>query len=589
MGGDATRRAQGTGGVVDAALQSFVAALWPEMSARLGDRSSTFFATAARRMKANRIVGREAAARYLNLCFVLGPAFEERPENEWALALLLDGRVDEWTRLHQLVTRSVTELTKRGVDSVPLVAADITLLDKLDLERLDADADAEPLARKACDLEALYLRMLDAPWRREYQHVGGPWELVSVAMPYSLQESVRVDRSHPVPAHLSLLSHAPGDGPAAQLQVRQLMHAGCGERHPGLRFIDNAGLSRWHGHHARAVSWAVHAMPQPAAASGFSAVLMELTSPAIHLLDASSCALRDEGVPVGLVATQLWAYPAEQWLFTMHREAGAPQVWPRTQSGEAKAAVGASSAALGVEPGAATPATTRGTHCHVERDGDAVDSAGWSHAFDDGLPAAMTAGLDRLFEAWKTTATEPVMHGGSGLLVGNAALSWGWKEGADGLASDPLMRVVGSLNLRCALDIMLSGEVSSGATRTQVRLSARGTSSLAWSVARESADMPLLETLLMARVPLRFPFTIDADPIATVDGSMLSDCGPCVGAVVGEAGLRPRSGGSGWQWFVKLDIEPVFAPVTVHDPVLGSVRRSLALLPAAPLVDWSAG
>jgi hypothetical protein len=65
--------------------------------------------------------------------------------------------------------------------------------------------------------------------------------------------------------------------------------------------------------------------------------------------------------------------------------------------------------------------------------------------------------------------------------------------------------------------------------------------------------------------------------------------GPCSGALVGEAGLRPRSEGSGWQWFVKLGLEPVFAPIMLHDPLLGQTQRKLALLPALTLVDWSAG
>ena len=62
------------------------------------------------------------------------------------------------------------------------------------------------------------------------------------------------------------------------------------------------------------------------------------------------------------------------------------------------------------------------------------------------------------------------------------------------------------------------------------------------------------------------------------------------GALVGEAGLRPRTtGGSGWEWFASLRIEPVAVPLTLTDPLLGSLSRSLPLLPALTLLNWCLG
>jgi hypothetical protein len=60
--------------------------------------------------------------------------------------------------------------------------------------------------------------------------------------------------------------------------------------------------------------------------------------------------------------------------------------------------------------------------------------------------------------------------------------------------------------------------------------------------------------------------------------------------LVGEAGLRPRSeGGSGWQWFANLRVEPVVVEIMVDHPFRGQSRRPVALLPAIDLLRWSLG
>jgi hypothetical protein len=100
----------------------------------------------------------------------------------------------------------------------------------------------------------------------------------------------------------------------------------------------------------------------------------------------------------------------------------------------------------------------------------------------------------------------------------------------------------------------------------------------------------LLELLLPATVKLRFDYRIEFDPVAVEEAALWSETGPCTGALVGEIGLRPRAGGgSGWQWFARLDSEAVSVPVTVHDPLLGRTTSRVSLLPAVRLLDWSAG
>ena len=78
-----------------------VAALWPALADRLGARQGTFLDAAAAQAVRRGLEGADAA-RYVNLCCAFGPAFEERPENEWALAVLIDERLSGTVKVHQL-------------------------------------------------------------------------------------------------------------------------------------------------------------------------------------------------------------------------------------------------------------------------------------------------------------------------------------------------------------------------------------------------------------------------------------------------------------------------------------------------------
>jgi hypothetical protein len=549
-------------------VQALLAGHWTDMVARLGERAEAFHAAAWQQAARRSLVQFDSAARYLNLCFAFGPSFEERPENEWALAILADDRLAEWLKLHQLVLRAVRELKRRGSEADTLQRADAALLDALDIERRLVDADAAPLPRKACDIDALDLRVLDSEWRHEYRRVDGAWQhMPGPALPAPL----RVDAQHPAPAVLTLLSHAAGEGPPARLQVRQILHGGCdGERHPAVRWLDAAGLARWQGHEARATSWPLHALAQPEPGNGLGVALVEETAPAIDLLDVPTCGLRDEGPAIGALRVQVQVFPAHQWLVAVQRGPGVEQAWPRNA--------------------AVSPPAPTATRCRIERDGVMRDAAASIRGFDEALPRALAEGFDRLFAAWQQTARAPTMRATPGLLVGRGAIGWGWREGAAGHADAPLMRVLADLQFDCSLDLSLEGETESGGTRAHVQLTANGKETLQFALEREQPRPPLLDSLMPAAVRFRFPFSLRCDPVASADGAIWNDAGPCTGAVTGEAGLRPRvGGGSGWQWFVRMNAEPVLAPITVHDPVLGRTRRTLALLPAIALLDWSLG
>ena len=95
---------------------------------------------------------------------------------------------------------------------------------------------------------------------------------------------------------------------------------------------------------------------------------------------------------------------------------------------------------------------------------------------------------------------------------------------------------------------------------------------------------------MAATVRWSFDYRIEFDPLAVDEGALWSEAGPSTGAIVGEMGLRPRSGGGGgWQWFARLDTQAVSVPVCLHDPVLGQTRQRVPMLPALKLLDWSLG
>lgn len=560
--------------VADPALQQLEQSVrlhWPELAARLDARVEEFVRAAQAAAAGHRLEPGTATARFVNLCCAFGPGFEGKPENEWALAILANERLGNWVKLHQLVAHASTELKRRPdgrATSDQLLRSDGVLMDAADAASRADDVDALPLARVACDLEAIDIRLLETDWRREYRLVDGGWRLAPVD---AIGASLRIGAGQPAPGLLSVLTQASGAGAATRLQVRLLTHAVCEQdRHPVVRFAGEHGLSLWSGHGARAVSWLVHANPWPAAGNGLEAMLLEEPAARTSLLQATSCGLRDQGVPLGPLHTYVWAYSADQWLLAWERQAMPQQQWP------------VESAARG------QPAPP--TRCRLECNGAALPSARWAQAFRALLDVGLSQGFDGLFAAWKESVGSASMRLDAGLLAGRGALTWGWREGTRGMAEPPFLRVAGEFDLANTIDLALSGELVLGATRTQVRLLAQGDAPMRQPVARERPAPGLPQALSAVVCRWRFPYRIEFDPIAVAEGALWSEAGPCSGALVGEIGLRPRSmGGGGWQWYVRLASEAVALPVCVHDPLLGDTRSTVNLLPPCQLLDGSIG
>jgi hypothetical protein len=213
--------------------------------------------------------------------------------------------------------------------------------------------------------------------------------------------------------------------------------------------------------------------------------------------------------------------------------------------------------------------------------------------FKQGLDATAAKALQALSAAWQGVSglEQPSLEGALGLLIGRAAMSWGWRWGAGGLAGRALMRVRGQLEMAaCQAELQFAGDLSCEQARARVKLRVAGHAQLAHEVRRDSEAQPLLNTLLPLMVSFSLPVVAELEPLAADTGALLQAAGAATGALVGEAGLRPRtSGGSGWEWFARLRLEPVTLPVLMSDPLLGESVQTLSLLPAIQLVEWSLG
>ncbi|MEO8859739.1 MAG: hypothetical protein ABI343_22345 [Burkholderiaceae bacterium] len=553
-------------------LEQSVRTHWPDLAVRLDARVGEFVRAAQVAAAGHLLEPGTTTARFVNLCCAFGPGFERKPENEWALAILANERIGDWVKLHQLVAHASTELKRRSdgrVTSDQLLRSDGDLMDKVDAASRAGNSDAIPLARLACDLEAVDIRLLETDWRREYRPFDGTWQLAPLG---DMTNSLRIGSGQPAPPLLSVLTQAAPLGPAARLQIRLLMHAVCDQdRHPVVLFAGEHGLSTWTGHNARAVSWLVYANPRPSATNGLEVMLLEEPPARTSLLQAASCGLRDQGVPFGSLHTYVWAYSADQWLFAWQREPMQQQQWPL----QAAAA-----------PGQSAPPT----RCRIECNGAPMPSTRWAQAFRDVFDVQLSRGFDALFAVWKETVSEATMTLDAGLVTGRGALTWGWRETAQGMSERPFLRLAGEFDLSNTIELVLSGELVLGATRTRVRLLVQGHAPMKQPIARGSLVPGLPDILLPSVCRWRFSYRIEFDPIAVAEGALWSEAGPCTGALVGEVGLRPRSmGGGGWQWYVRLESEPVSVPLCIHDPVLGRTRSTLALLPAVKLLDGSLG
>lgn len=557
-----------------AGLTDHLAGTWPAMPERLGDRYPAFVELAIQQAEQRGFRQVASICRFVNLWFVWGPAYHDKPGFEWAQAILSTPHEREWVTVHQLVQRSLAELRRlpgARIEPQVLEAADERVLQafgRLGRRGEMRPREAPPLPRKACDLEAAELRLVGEPWLNEYLLQAGEWRRQTAAVP----PPVRVNLEHPMPKTLALLSCQRGQGPVAKLQARLRAHASCdGDRHPAAWFAGPHGRWDWAGHETRAVSWPAATRTQPLPLGGPASAIAELTSPEPHRLKLDCCGLRDEGEPLGALEALVEVYPAEQWWLELQRPAPSPQTL--------------------LPPG--RPWARGSTRCRVERDGTVIDAPRLRAFFDEGLDGAVGAGLARLAGAWVQVPglTQPRAEASFGVLCGRMAATWGWRHDARGMAVPPLMRLVAALELdACTAELEFGGELLLGSTRSRITLRLAGTEPLRTELRREAAEPAMGEVMKAAVAHWRWPFVLGIEPQAADSAGLLQQLAPASGALVGEAGLRPCThGSSGWEWYVQLRIEPVAVPLCTADPLLGDGVATLPLMPAMTLVDWSLG
>ncbi|MDE2275136.1 MAG: hypothetical protein KGK09_02450 [Burkholderiales bacterium] len=557
------------------ALAAHLAAQWPAMPERLGERYAAFVEHAVAQAEKRGLGGAVAVARYVNLWFVWGPAYHDKPGFEWAAGLLAAPREREWSTVHQLVRRSMAELQRlpgTRIEPAALAASDERLIERFGaLGRRGALHPAEPplLPRRACDLEAAELRLLEPAVAEHYVLKGGQGAATWQRAPIALPPPLRVEAASPLPPLLAVLSQPPGQRPQARLQLRLRAHAQCdGSVHPAARFAGTHGLWGWAGPETRTLSWPLTGLARASLAAGPGMAIAEETSPDIFRLELLSCGLRDEGDAIGPQQTLVWVWPAAQWWLELERLPAAAQP---VRAGQA-------------------PALRDTTQARVECDARAQDALPLRRAFEQGLDAARDAALQALLAGWSAVPglSAPRLDGALALLVGRAAFTWGWCLGAGGLDGRALMRLVGTLAMQAVqAELEFEGELALAGGRARVQLRCVGQAPLAATLQREQAEPALLPVLQPALVRFSLPFTAGITPLATEHGALLQAAGPCTGALVGEAGLRPRtSGGSGFEWFAALRLEPVLLSLALVDPVLGARRFTHALWPARTLVDW---
>ena len=549
-------------------LDDFLTQRWPALSARLGERRQALLQSVLDKTLVRGFEPGCQAARFGNLCFALGPGFEARSENEWALAILVDESLDKWVKLHQLVVQGAEALNRRGADSAALaqrlLANDQYVLDLFDAPqgqpgwRLRKEQSLR-FTRSACDLEAAEIRLLDIGFRQEYRLKQGQWTRGAVDAP----SPVRIDAQHPAPERVTVLARSDAEAGPVRLQVRTVYHGRCGlGLHGEVIWIGGRSREQFHDEASRAPTWAVSV---PDEADGPK--LLQEAWHDIGLLQINSCGLRDSGRPLGQAHVQVWAYWARQSLLTVEREAGLGFELPDPKS---------------------SPPAVKPTKVAFERDGVKLPGEAWQRGFDDSLRPALAEGLQRLLGAWQTHVQDASLRAEIALFDGRSAMTWGLREGSRGLLSPPVQRVVADIDWSAKGDLHLQGQVEYAGAKARLHLHVEGLSRLQALVERLHGDVDLVAAMQGAVQRWRWPVQLDYDPMADDDGSIFSEVGPCSGALTGSLGLRPTvTGGGGWEWFATLAIEPVATRVVVHDPLLGRSESHMALLGSVTLLDWS--
>ena len=582
-----------------ARLSQVLARCFPDIASRLADRFALLMQHGMQHATAHGLTHALCAARYVACWFALGAEFENKPAYRWARDILDAPARPQGVRVFQLCRRTGEELARLAQQPQPVAGAMpeavfAGALRSLDAELMDAGivGSLVPGGRvrlgEACDLDAVDVRVAE-PWvLQQYRLEQHQWRRLPVAIARQGAAVTAQDDSLPA-APAAPVAPATGDGSAsvglpplhllsgstgselARLRIRTRADHCCDASvHPLIALDGPQGHREWRGRLAVDVQIGLPAAAaETPSGTGPHPVIGAETAPLYSVLSLSGCGLREAGRPLGTLQTSVAVHPCDQHLMTWHREPGAPVSIPDTSAGHA----------------------TQACSVRLERDGVALEATRWRVGLED-LDTQLQRALSRLATAWERESgvTEGRLEAQPRLMSGDAAVTWGWSEGPQGVASPPFFRVAGRLDLvACALNLRLSGNLVLNGSRSRVRLHLGASERLQASWDRRADDADLVAVMATARTSFRQPFVLAVDALAD-DGLAVADVvAPVTGALVGSCGLQPRPDGPGLQWFAKIALEPVTAVLNVHDPLLGEREMVRPLLPAMTLVDWSLG
>ncbi len=551
-----------------------LAITFAEARGRLGERWNEFVEYGAVRAAAYGLTHMLCAARLLACWVACGAEFESH--QPWAAAILTDGKRSQGAKAYQLCVRVLEQLRSAAQAGQPAPSDFAIALRQLDDQLAGAGTLASLLPRErirlgaACDVDAIELRLVDAPWRQHYTAQGGSWRREACAPQVSsvtLVHDALADAAPRLPGQVTLLSRPATGDTAAKLRVRVKTEHRCDPLlHPLVQWLDPSGPRSLRGDMAVDTTFTVHAHAADVESDTLPPCMGAEDSPHYSMLTVASCGLRARGVPMAELSTTLAAYDAMQHLIAWRREPVAAWQLPADA------------------PPAIAPA-----RCRREADGQLEDSSTWLRGFHD-LDMQLQQGVARLLTAWERESgvSDGKLDVDAALLVGSAGITWGWAEGPSGIAAPPYMRLEGLLDLvACRLGLRFTGAFARGGSRSLLTLSTDGSAALTGAWQRGPEDAALFAVAAKLQRPVRQVFQLAVQPLADAGLAVLASCGWLKGAISGAVGLEQRPDGPGLRWFVRLGVEPVLAQLRLVDPLLGVQMLQQPLLPAQALVDWS--
>lgn len=580
---------------------------WPALATKLGDRLPAFVEAALQQAERHGLHEPAHAARYANLWCVWGPAFDDKPGFEWAIEILRDEHRPAAVKVQQLAMRSRDELAQRpaaGVKAEQFDAADAAL--EAVTQGPEAAPWIEPLPgqsqpRQVCDMTAFDVALGDQGWRQEYRlALSGGSVLVNRAPVTAAPQRYRTD-TPPVPGtevsprQIAALAYPASRGHKAWLHLRCAIDTVCDAHvHPRIEFKSDAGGQVFAGMPARLVKAPLHAAEEfippkapagapPSAASTAQGkpgapvatpvtegALCRERPPRYVQITACTCGLRRAGAPLGAQEVVLSILPAEQWFAEFKPLPQPSWQWPHQGARES-----------------APPPLVR-----LERDGQPLPVSAWQQGFAR-LGEAFVNGMDGWHQQLlrEEVLLAPRLEAVPQLMHGLAAFTWGAREAVTPEGSSGFLRAQLIARLvACATELTVMGDLRHAGTHARVRLHATGRALLEADLLREQPEPALAEGLMAVKVQWSHPFAVELDALSQPGlSTVFEGAGSKPGALVGEAGLRPRADGQGWQWYLKLALEPCELALTVCDPLRGTQTARRTLWPAITLVDWSAG